>query len=111
MTLARIKTGDTVQVQGGREKGKTGTILGILMKKERALVEGLNKVKRHLRPRSQKEQGGVLEKEAPLSLALLMPYCTKCNRGVRVKVKRDKEGKKDRLCARCGQAIEVKKKK
>ena len=111
MTLARIKTGDNVQIVGGREKGKTGTILEILTKKDRALVEGLNKVKRHLRPRSQKDQGGILEKEAPLPLSLLMPYCAKCHRGVRVKIKLDKEGEKKRLCAKCGQELEVKKKK
>lgn len=110
MTLARIKTGDTVQVTGGREKGKTGKILALLTKKNRALVEGLNKVKRHQKPRSQKDRGGILEKEAPLPVALLMPYCSKCHRGVRVKIKGNKGGSKQRHCAKCGSLLEVSKK-
>lgn len=109
MTLARVKTGDTVQVMGGREKGKTGKILSLLGGENRALIEGLNKVKRHLKPRSQKDQGGILEKEAPLPLSALMPFCPKCNRGVRVKIKAAKEGK-ERICARCGTSLEAKKK-
>lgn len=111
MTLARIKTGDMVQVMSGREKGKSGKILEILLKKERALVEGLNKVKRHLRPRSQKDQGGILEKEAPLPLSVVMPFCLKCNRGVRVKTRSSKKGEKERICARCGGSLEVQTKK
>lgn len=111
MTLARIKTGDTVFVTGGREKGKTGKILAILTKKDRALVEGLNKVKRHIRPRSQKDQGGILEKELPLPVSVLMPYCPKCQRGVRVSVQADKGGEKKRRCGQCGGELEVKEKK
>lgn len=110
MSLARIKTGDTVQVMAGRERGKTGKVLEILSKQDRTLVEGLNRVKRHLKPRSQKEQGGILEKEAPLPLSIVMPFCAKCNRGVRVRVKIEKEGQKVRICSRCGEGLEAKKK-
>lgn len=110
MTLARIKKGDTVQVMAGREKGKQGLVLEILTNKERALVEHLNMVKRHLKPRSQKDQGGILEKEAALPLSILMPFCRKCNKGVRLKIKAAKEGKKMRVCIRCGEILEVKKK-
>jgi len=108
--LARIKKGDTVQVISGREKGKTGTVLDILIKKEKALVEKLNRVKRHMKAKSQKQQGGILEKEAPLPFSVLLPYCTKCTKGVRIKVKLTKEGEKTRICADCGGDLEGKKK-
>lgn len=108
MTLARIKTGDTVQAMAGREKGKTGKVIAIFLQQERALVEGLNKVKRHLRQRSQRDQGGILEKEAPLPLSALMPFCPKCNRGVRLRFKWEKEKGKIRVCVRCGEGLEVK---
>ena len=109
--LARVKKGDTVQVIAGREKGKMGKVLDILTKKERALVERLNMVKRHMKPQSQKKQGGILEKEASLAMSVLMPVCPKCNKGVRVHAKADKEGKRHRVCAHCGGNLEVEKKK
>lgn len=112
MTLARIKKGDTVQVISGREKGKSGKVLEILTHEERVLIEKLNMVKRHLKPQ-QKTQGGILEKEAPLALSAVMPFCPKCNKGVRVRTKvvadKKKNEVKNRVCAKCGETLETKK--
>ncbi len=111
MTIARIKKGDMVQVTSGRERGKSGIILEMLTQEEKALVEHLNRMKRHVKAKSQKDPGGIIEKEAPLPLSVLMPFCPKCNKGVRVKVEADKEGNKIRLCSRCGEGLDSKGKK
>ena len=108
MVLARIKKGDMVQVISGRDKGKTGKILDLLTKKERVLVEHLNMMKRHTKPRKQGEQGGIIEKEAGLPVSVVMPYCAKCGKGVRVKIKLDKSKNKHRACAKCGHSLEGK---
>ena len=109
MTLARIRTGDTVQVMAGREKGKTGKVLEILIERERALIEGLNRVKRHLRPKSQKEQGGILEKEAPVHLSNLQVVCTKCGKATRIAHKVLASGQKARVCKKCGEILDKEK--
>lgn len=109
MSLARIKKGDTVQVISGRERGKIGTVLEILLKEERVLIEKLNLVKRHMKPNQKTKQGGIVEKEAPLALSTVMPYCPKCKKGVRVTTKVLKEGEKIRSCAVCEGTLEGKK--
>lgn len=109
MALARIKKGDTVQVSSGRERGKTGKVLAILTKKERVLVERLNMVKRHLKPSQQAQQGGIVEKEAALPLSSVMPFCPKCNKGVRVFAKITKDKKKVRACQSCEETLDMKK--
>lgn len=111
MALARIKKGDTVQVISGRERGKTGRVLEILRKKDRVLVEKLNMVKRHSKPSQKNQQGGIIEKEAPLPLSAVMPVCPKTNKGVRVRVKevKEKEGKtKIRVSHATGESLEGK---
>lgn len=67
-----IKKGDTVYVNTGDDKGKTGKVLQVIRKKNRALVEGVNIVKKHTKPNAQAPQGGVIEKEAPIHLSNLM---------------------------------------
>lgn len=110
MSLARIKKGDTVMVMAGRDQGKTGKVLELLTGEERVLVEHLNMVKRHLKPQQKAKQGGILEKEAPLALSVVMPFCPKCNKGVRMATKAaSKEGKKTRVCAVCEEKLDGKK--
>lgn len=114
MALARIKKGDMVQVISGREKGKTGKVLEFLTKREKVLVEHLNKIKRHTKPKKQGEPGGIVEKEAALPLSVVMPLCPKCNKGVRVVTKivqEKKETLKVRVCAHCEEPLQTMKKK
>lgn len=67
-----VKKGDTVMVIAGDSKGKQGTILRVITKEGRALVEGLNMVKRHMKPTAQNPQGSIIEKEAPIHISNLM---------------------------------------
>ena len=80
----RIKTGDTVQVMAGREKGNTGEVFRVDRKNDRVFVRDLNIVKRHKRPSPTDPEGGIIEKEAPLHLSNVMLYSEKLERGVRV---------------------------
>lgn len=109
MGLARIKKGDMVMILSGRERGKTGKVLEILTKKERVLVERLNRVKRHLKPQQKSKQGGILEKEAPLALSVVMLLCPKCNKGVRTTTQLAKDGTKARVCVHCEGKLDGKK--
>jgi large subunit ribosomal protein L24 len=103
---ARVKKNDMVMVIVGKERGKVGKVLRILPEENRALVERLNVVKRHIRPRGPQSPGGIVEKEAPLHLSNLMPMCERCNAPVRVGHRILEDGTKIRTCRRCGQALD-----
>jgi large subunit ribosomal protein L24 len=103
---ARIKKNDTVMVIAGRDRGKTGKVLRILPVKERALVERLNMVKRHQKPRGPQGASGIIEKEAPLHLSNLMILCDKCNAPVRMGKRLLEDGRSVRTCRRCGDQLD-----
>ena len=99
-----IRKGDMVEVIGGREKGKTGKVSMVLRDSHRVVLEKLNLVKRHSKPSQKSPQGGIVEKEAPLSYSNVLLLCPKCDRGVRVG-RKTVGGKKLRVCKKCGEAI------
>jgi large subunit ribosomal protein L24 len=101
-----IRKNDSVMVIAGRERGKTGKVLKVMPKENRALIERVNLVKRHARPRGPQQPGGILEKEAPIHLSNLMVMCDKCNAPVRVGRKILGDGSKARICRRCGEAVD-----
>lgn len=100
-----IRKNDTVMVIAGKDKGKMGKVLALLSDRGRALVEKINLVKRHQRPTQKMPQGGLVDKEASIHLSNLMVYCLKCKKGVRTGVTADKEGKRERICRKCGGPI------
>ena len=101
-----IKRDDIVMVVAGKEKGKTGKVLKIFPKKDRAVVEKVNFIKRHAKPSQQMRQGGIIEKEAPLTLSNLMVLCPKCNKPVRTGRKRLEDKKSVRVCKKCGDVLD-----
>jgi large subunit ribosomal protein L24 len=103
--MSAFTRNDQVVVIAGDDRGKTGKILKVLLDKNRVIVEKVNFIKRHTKPRGQKSQGGILEREAPIHVSNVMHLCPKCQMGVRVTVKRGQDGKRERYCARCGEAI------
>lgn len=103
---ARIRKNDTVLVIAGRERGKRGTVARVLPEEKRVLVEGVNIVKRHLRPRGATQAGGIVEKEAPLHLSNVMLICTRCDHPVRVGFKFLEGAAKVRVCRTCGEIID-----
>jgi len=105
MVTVRIRKGDTVKVLTGRESGKTGKVLKVVGKKESALVEKLNMVKRHTRATQKAPEGGIVEKEAPINLSDLMLVCGRCRKATRMKTKVVEGRKRVRVCRHCGEII------
>jgi len=103
---AKIKRDDTVLVIAGKNRGLKGKVRRVFPGKQRAIVEGINIVKRHTRARGMVQQAGIIEKEAPLHLSNLKLICTKCDEPTRVGFSRRADGTKVRLCKRCGEAID-----
>lgn len=99
--MLRVRKGDKVVVRAGKDKGKTGKILKVLTAKNRAVVEGVNIVKKNMRRRSEAEPGGIKEVPASLHISNLNIFCPHCNRGVRFTVKQLEDKTKIRVCKRC----------
>lgn len=103
----KIKKGDMVEVIAGEEKGKRGKVLRVVVDKDRAVVEKVNMVKRHMKP-TQTSKGGIVEKEAGLHLSNLGVVCGSCDKPVRLKAKVAADGSKSRVCAKCGEVLDKK---
>jgi large subunit ribosomal protein L24 len=99
----RIRKNDVVIVISGDDKGKTGKVLSVDVKKKRVLVEGVNFVKRHRKARGAGEQGGILEREAPIAVSKVMLLHN--NRPTKVGFKRLADGKKARVARKTGEVI------
>jgi large subunit ribosomal protein L24 len=93
-------------VIAGKERGKTGKILRVVPERQQVFIERVNLVKRHTRPRGPQQPGGIVEKEAAIHASNVMVMCDKCNAPVRVGQKILTDGKKLRLCRRCGETLE-----
>lgn len=96
MQAKRLKKGDIVKIIAGKERGKTGKVLKIVVDKDQVVVEKLNIVKRHKKP-DAKAKGGIVEKEGPINISNVMFLCSKCDTGVRVGYKILEDGKNSSL--------------
>lgn len=103
---AHIKRGDQVLVLSGKDAGKSGRVLAVMPRDGRAIVEGINFVKRHTRPRQELPQGGIIEKEAPVHLSNLKLICPRCGQPTRTGRRRLENGQKVRICKKCGEVAE-----
>jgi large subunit ribosomal protein L24 len=101
----QIRKNDSVMVIAGRERGKTGKVLRVLPERNAVIIERINLIKRHTRPRGPQQPGGIVEKEAPLRASNIMIMCDKCNAPVRIGRKVLADGEKIRICRRCGEAL------
>ncbi len=102
-----IRKGDTVVIVAGKEKGKRGKVLRILSKKDRVLVERVNMVKRHTKPSQKHPHGGIVEKEGSIQISNVRLFCPKCDGPRRTGVKVREDGKKQRICRKCGEVFEA----
>lgn len=96
----KIKKGDKVQILQGKDKGKVGTVEIVLVKSDKVLVGGLNLFKKHMKPRGERDKGGIIDKSRPLYVSKLGLVCPKCGKVVRVGYKTVGEEKK-RVCLKC----------
>jgi len=106
----KVKKGDTVLIIAGDEKGKTGKVLKVFSGKNRAIVEGINFIKRHTRQTQRAQKGGIIVKEAPVHISNLMLFCPKCSFPTKVayKILEGEEGRKPskvRICRKCGEIV------
>jgi large subunit ribosomal protein L24 len=102
----QIRKNDSVMIIAGRERGKTGKVLRVIPDKGAAIIERVNLIKRHTRPKGPQQPGGIVEKEASIHASNLMIMCDKCNAPVRIGRKILADGKKIRICRRCGEALD-----
>jgi large subunit ribosomal protein L24 len=101
---ARIRKGDRVVLLSGKDKGKSGVVLEVRPKEQRVLVEGLNLMKRHTKPRPPNEAGGVIERPAPVHLSNVALIDPKDNRPTRVRIQ-EIDGVRVRVAARSGEKL------
>jgi len=96
----KIKKGDTVKVLSGNDKGKTGEVLEVLSKTQKLVIKGVNVRKKHVKPKKQGEEGGIIQVECPLHSSKVNIVCSKCGKATRIGFKIEKE-EKIRFCKKC----------
>lgn len=99
-----IRTGDTVEVLAGADRGKQSRVIQVDRQSGRALVEGVARVYKHVRRSQKHPQGGRLSKEAPVDMSNLAYVCTACSKAVRLGARFTADGVKERYCKKCGAA-------
>lgn len=99
-----VKTGDTVVIISGKDKGKTGKVLEVSPKEGKVIVEGCNLVTKHVKPRKMGQAGGIVKAEGPLYASKVMPVDPKTNKGTRIRHKILADGSKIRI-AKSGEEL------
>lgn len=100
----KIKKGDTVKVLSGNDKGKTGEVLEVIPKTQKIIVKGINIRKKHVKPRKQGEEGGIIPSEFSIHSSKVAVVCPKCGKATRIGYSIEKE-EKIRVCKKCGAKI------
>ena len=102
----KLKKGDKIEVLAGKYRGKQGKILKSFPEDGRVIVEGINLIKKHARPTQENPQGGIVTREAPIDVSNVALVCESCNRAIRVGYRVDTEGRKRRVCRKCGSDLD-----
>ena len=103
-----LKKNDQVEVIAGKDKGRVGKVLKVLPAENKAMVERINMIKRHTKPREMNQQGQIVEREAPIHVSNLQLICPECTQTGRIGRKLLDDGTKVRFCKKCGESIENK---
>lgn len=106
--MRKIKLNDQVEVIAGKDKGRVGKVIKAFRSDSKVIVEKVNMIKRHTKPSMSNQQGGIIEKEAPVDCSNLMLVCPKCSKTVRVGFRILDDGAKSRVCKKCGESVEAK---
>ena len=105
MASMHIKKGDTVVVLSGDDKGAQGEVIAVSPEEKKVLVKGVNMIHKHVKPRKQGENGGIVDAEGAIYASNVAVYCPTCKKGVRVRHE-VVDGKKVRVCAKCGRKFD-----
>ena len=105
MSKVHVRTGDTVVVLSGKNKGQQGKVVAVSPKEGKVIVEDINKVKKHVNPRQMGQQGGIIEAEGALYASKVQVVCPKCGKPTRIAHKILEDGSKVRVCKNegCGE--------
>lgn len=100
-----VKTGDTVMIISGKDRGKTGKVLAVSPKEGKVIVENRNFVQKHVKPRKMGEPGGIIKAESAIYASKVQIYCSHCGKRTRIGHQINKDGTKDRICRKCGKEL------
>ena len=100
-SVVHVKTNDEVIVVSGDDKGKRGKVIAVSPKEGKVIVDGVNVVSKHVKPRRQGQPGGIIKAPGAIYASKVMPYCSKCGKGVRVKYHISDGQKSVKICAIC----------
>ena len=105
MNKVHVKTGDTVVVLSGKDKGKQGSVLAVSPKEGKVIVEKVNMVTKHVKPRRMGEPGGIVKAEGAMYASKVQIVCPRCKKPTRIGHKLFEDGSKARICKKCGEEI------
>jgi len=105
MSKVHVKTGDTVVVLSGKDKGKQGKVLAVSPKEGKVIVEKVNMVSKHVKPRRMGEPGGIIQAEGAMYACKVQLVCPRCKKPTRIGHKLFEDGTKARICVKCGEEI------
>ena len=100
-----VKTGDTVVILSGKDRGSKGKILAVSPKEGKVIIEGHNMVTKHVKPRRMGEQGGIVKAEGAMYACKVQIVCPHCGKPTRVGHKLYEDGTKGRICKKCGESL------
>lgn len=100
-----VKTGDTVVVLSGKNKGKKGKVMAVSPKEGKVIVEGVNMVSKHVKPRRMGETGGIVKAEGAMYASKVQIVCPRCKKPTRIGHKINEDGTKNRTCVKCGEIL------
>lgn len=103
--MAGIKKNDSVTVLAGKDRGKKGKVLSVLAARDKAIVEGINLVKKHMRPTRENPKGGIIAVEKPIQISNIMLLCPRCNKRTKIGKKKLSDGTKKRVCKKCQEIL------
>ncbi|MEE1282703.1 MAG: 50S ribosomal protein L24 [Acutalibacteraceae bacterium] len=105
MNKVHVKTGDTVVVLSGKNKGKKGKVMAVSPKEGKVIVENVNMVSKHIKPRRMGEAGGIVKAEGAMYASKVQIVCPRCKKPTRIGHKIDEKGVKSRICRKCGEIL------
>ena len=105
MSKVHVKTGDTVVILSGKDRGKKGKVMAVSPKEGKVIVEGRNMVSKHVKARKMGDQAGIVQAESAIYACKVQIVCPRCKKPTRVAHKFYEDGSKGRVCAKCGEAL------
>ncbi len=100
-----VKTGDTVMIMSGRDRGKKGKIMAVSPKEGKVIIENAHFVSKHVKPRKMGEPGGIIKAESAIYSSKVQIFCSHCNKPTRIGHKILEDGTKERICRKCGETL------